>query len=117
MVARDIARPDQLKGKAVAVSRVGSSSDFATRYALEKYGLVPDKDVSILQIGSQPARFAALEAGKIHGIMVSIPVTARAAKAGFNTLADLQMLGLEYQHTALAVTQNLIKTQPDLVRA
>jgi nucleoid-associated protein YgaU len=35
---------------------------------------------------------------------------------GFNTLADLQMLGLEYQHTGLAVTRNLIKTQPDLVR-
>jgi NitT/TauT family transport system substrate-binding protein len=116
MVSRDITRPDQLKGKTVAVSRVGSSSDFATRYALEKYGLVPDKDVAILQIGSQPARFAALEAGKINGVMVSIPVTAKAAKLGFNTLADLQMLGLEYQHTALAVTQNLIKTQPDLVR-
>ena len=116
MVSRDITRPDQLKGKAVAVSRVGSSSDFATRYALEKYGLVPDKDVAILQIGTQPARFAALEAGKINGVMVSIPVTAKATKLGFNTLADLQMLGLEYQHSALAVSQNLIKTQPDLVR-
>ena len=116
VVARDITRPDQLKGKAVAVSRIGSSSDFATRYALEKYGLVPDKDVAILQIGSQPARFSALEAGKIHGVMIAIPLTAKAAKMGFNTLADLQMLGLEYQHTGLAVNQNLIKTQPDLVR-
>src|SRR5215471_219022 len=116
MVSRDITRPDQLKGKAVAVSRAGSSSDFATRYALEKYGLVPDKDVAILQIGSQPARFAALETGKINGVMVSIPVTARAAKLGFNALADLQMLGLEYQHSALAVSQSLIKSQPDLVR-
>ncbi|HEU4344347.1 MAG TPA: ABC transporter substrate-binding protein [Candidatus Binatia bacterium] len=116
IVARDITRPDQLKGKAVAVSRIGSSSDFATRYALEKYGLVPDKDVAILQIGSQPARFSALETGKIHGVMIAIPLTAKAAKMGFNTLADLQMLGLEYQHTGLAVSQNLIKTQPDLVR-
>lgn len=116
IVARDITRPDQLKGKAVAVSRIGSSSDFATRYALEKYGLVPDKDVAILQIGSQPARFSALESGKIHGVMIAIPLTAKAAKMGFNTLADLQMLGLEYQHTGLAVSQNLIKTQPDLVR-
>jgi NitT/TauT family transport system substrate-binding protein len=116
IVSRDITRPDQLKGKAVAVSRIGSSSDFATRYALEKYGLVPDKDVSILQIGSQPARFAALEAGKISGVMIAIPLTAKAAKAGHNTMADLQMLGLEYQHNALAVSQNLIKTQPDLVR-
>lgn len=116
IVARDITRPDQLKGKTVAVSRVGSSSDFATRYALEKYGLVPDKDVAILQIGSQPARFAALETGKIHGVMIAIPLTAKANKIGLNTLADLQMLGLEYQHTGLAVSQNLIKTQPELAR-
>jgi NitT/TauT family transport system substrate-binding protein len=116
VVARDITRPDQLKGKTMAVSRVGSSSDFATRYALEKYGLIPDKDVSILQIGSQPARFSAMETGKIHGVMIAIPLTAKAKKMGFNTLADLQMLGLEYQHTGLAVTRNLIKAQPDLVR-
>jgi NitT/TauT family transport system substrate-binding protein len=116
IVARDITRPDQLKGKAVAVSRIGSSSDFATRYALDKYGLVPDKDVAILQIGSQPARFSALETGKIHGVMIAIPLTAKAMKMGLNTLADLQMLGLEYQHTGLAVSQNLAKTQPELVR-
>jgi ABC-type nitrate/sulfonate/bicarbonate transport system substrate-binding protein/LysM repeat protein len=116
IVARDITRPDQLKGKTVAVSRIGSSSDFATRYALEKYGLLPDKDVTILQIGSQPARFSALEAGKIHGVMIAIPLTAKAAKMGFNTLADLQMLGLEYQHTGLAVSRNLIKSQPELIR-
>jgi NitT/TauT family transport system substrate-binding protein len=116
IVSRDITRPDQLKGKTVAVSRIGSSSDFATRYALEKYGLVPDKDVAIMQIGSQPARFAALESGKIHGVMIAIPLTAKATKMGFNTLADLQMLGLEYQHTGLAVSQNLIKTQPQMVR-
>ena len=116
VVSREITRPDQLKGKAVAVSRIGSSSDFATRYALEKYGLAPDKDVTILQIGSQPARFSALEAGKIQGAMIAIPLTGKAAKLGLNILADLQMLGLEYQHTGLAVTQKLIKSQPELVR-
>ena len=117
MVSHDITRPDQLKGKVVAVSRIGSSSDFATCYALDKYGLVPDKDVAVIQIGSQPARFAALQSGKINGVMVSIPVTAKATKMGFNTLADLQMLGLEYQQNSLAVSEKLIKTQPDLVRS
>jgi ABC-type nitrate/sulfonate/bicarbonate transport system substrate-binding protein/LysM repeat protein len=116
IVSKDITNPEQLKGKAVAVSRFGSSSDFATRYALEKYGLVPEKDVTILQIGSQPERFAALEAGKIQGVMVAIPLTAKAKKLGFNTLADLQMLGLEYQHTGLAVSQGLIKLKPEVVR-
>ena len=51
----------------MAVSRFGSSSDFATSLCFGKYGLVPEKDVTILEIGSQPARFAALEAGKNPG--------------------------------------------------
>src|SRR5919108_4228726 len=116
MVDKSITRPDQLKGKAMAVSRFGSSSDFATRYALDKYGLVPEKDVTILEIGSQPARFAALEAGKIQAAMVAVPLTLKAKALGFHTLADLQMLGLEYQHTGLATTQALIKSRPDLIR-
>jgi NitT/TauT family transport system substrate-binding protein len=117
IVAKNIKRPEQLKGKAVAVSRFGSGSDFATRYALEKYGLVPDKDVAIVEIGSQPARFAALEKGKVQGAMVQVPFTLMAKKMGFNTLVDLRMLGLEYQHTALATTKTLIQSRPDLVRS
>jgi hypothetical protein len=31
-------------------------------------------------------------------------------------MADLQMLGLEYQHTGLAATRAMIKSRPDLVR-
>ena len=116
IVAKNIKRPEQLKGKAVAVSRFGSGSDFATRYALERYGLVPEKDVAILEIGSQPARFAALESGKVQGVMVQVPFTLMARKMGFNMLADLQMLGLEYQHTALTTTRATIKSRPDLVR-
>lgn len=116
MVEKSITRPEQLKGKAMAVSRFGSSSDFATRYALEKLGLVPEKDVSILEIGTQPARFAALESGKIQAAMIAVPLTVRAKALGFRVLADLQMLGLEYQHTGLVTTQALIKSRPDLVR-
>jgi LysM repeat protein/septum formation topological specificity factor MinE len=36
---------------------------------------------------------------------------------GFNILVDLQMLGLEYQYTALATTREFIKARPDIVRA
>ncbi len=117
MVAKDITNPEELRGKTLAVSGFGSSSDFATRYVMDKYGLVVGKDVTLVQIaGSEPARMAALQSGRIQGTMVNIPVTAQATKLGFNTLADLQMLGLEYQHTCLAVTQDLITSQPDLVR-
>jgi len=35
---------------------------------------------------------------------------------GLNALADRQMLGPEYQHTGLAVTESLIKSKPELAR-
>jgi NitT/TauT family transport system substrate-binding protein len=115
-VDKTIKQPDQLKGKTVGVTRYGSSTDFAMRFALQRYGLEPEKDVTILQNGTMPAILAALEAGKTHGAMLSAPSTLQAKKMGFSVLANLQMLGLEYQHTGIATTRRLIKSQPDLVR-
>ncbi len=113
---KGIARPDQFKGKSLGVTRFGSATDFAMRYAIEKYGLDASKDVSILQLGNQPAQLAALEAGRIQGVMLSAPTSLRAKKLGFPMLADLQMLGLEYQHTSIATSRALIKSKPDMVR-
>jgi len=113
---KSISRPDHFRGKTVGVTRFGSSTDFAMRYALEKYGLDPNKDVTILQLGNVPALLSALEAGKIQGAMLSAPTTLRAKKLGYPMLADLQMLGLEYQHTGIATTRSLIKSRPELVR-
>ncbi|MFB3061349.1 MAG: ABC transporter substrate-binding protein, partial [Candidatus Binatia bacterium] len=116
IVDRNITRPEQLKGKAVAVSRFGGSSDFATRYALDKFGLVPEKDVAILEIGTQSDRLAALQDGKVQGAMLSVPHTLQAKKLGFSTLVSLYTLGLDYQHTGLATTKALIVSQPELLR-
>lgn len=116
-VDKNIKQPDQLKGKTVAVTRFGSSTDFALRYALERYGLTPEKDVAILQAGNMSAILASLETGKIQGAMLSAPFTLTAKNMGLPLMADLQMLGLEYQHTGLATTQAFIKSRPDLVRS
>ena len=115
-VDRTINQPDQLKGKSVGVTRYGSSTDFATRYALERYGLQPAKDVTIVELGSMPAILSALKEGKISGAMLSSPTTLKAKTAGFSLLADLKMLGLEYQHTGMATSRPLIRSHPELVR-
>ena len=115
-VEKGIERPEQLKGKTIAVTRHGSSTDFALRYALERYGLVPEKDVTILQAGTMPAMLSFMDSGKIHGAMLSSPFTLEARKKGHRLMADLQMLGLEYQHTGLATTRAMINSRPDLVR-
>jgi NitT/TauT family transport system substrate-binding protein len=116
IVRKEITQPDHLKGKSVGVTRYGSSTDFATRYALSRWELAPQKDVAIGEFGTMPNLLAALEAGKIQGAMLSAPFTLKAKKTGFPVLANLQMLGLEYQHTAIATTRALIKSRPELIR-
>jgi len=65
-VAADIKTMNDLKGKKIGVSTVGSSSDIATRAALKRMGLDADKDVTIIAVGSAAQRTAALLAGSIQ---------------------------------------------------
>src|SRR4026208_1813851 len=57
----EIKKVDQLRGTKVAVSRLGSATDLSVKMALARVGLNAEKDVTLLQIGVQTARFAALQ--------------------------------------------------------
>ena len=55
-VARsEIKSPEELRGKRLAISRFGSSSDVTTRMLLKYWNLDPDKDVRILQVAGTDA--------------------------------------------------------------
>jgi len=116
IVQRDIRSIADLKGKRIGVSRFGSNTDFGARYILKKHGLLPDRDVAILQHGDVPSTFAALQAGGIQGAMLSYPTTATAIKMGFKELVDVSEVGLEYPSTNIVVTERYLKGQGDLVR-
>ena len=63
--------PADLKGKRIAISRFGASSDFVTRMLLRYWKLDPEKDVAIIQSGGNDAiRIAALVAGHIDGALI-----------------------------------------------
>jgi NitT/TauT family transport system substrate-binding protein len=116
ITAPEIKRPQDLKGKKLGVSRFGSSTDFVIRYALDKWGLVPDRDVAILQIGSQPARLAALKSGTVHGTIVGPPADIVARKSGFNEIATPEQLNLAYPNTSIVSTASIISKNDDLAR-
>ena len=106
----------QLKGGSVAISRFGSASDFIVRYALQRIGLTPVKDVVILQVGALPDRLAAMEANRVQATVLAPPAMYVAQKRGFNILADVAELGLAYQATGIATTRKFIREHPDIVR-
>jgi ABC-type nitrate/sulfonate/bicarbonate transport system substrate-binding protein len=112
----EIKTAEQLKGGSVAISRFGSSSDFIARYALQRVGLTPGKDVTIVQIGSTTARVDAAMTGRVQATVVNPPASIIAQKRGMTMLADLPKLGLVYQHTSAATTRKYIREHPDIVR-
>ena len=113
---KSIRKPDDLRGKKLAVSRFNSADDFAARFALPTWGLTPVKDVAILQLGEQSVRLTALRAGTIDVTLLQPPLTAFARKEGFTELAALSDLGLEYLQTCVTTTRTLIKTREDILR-
>jgi NitT/TauT family transport system substrate-binding protein len=89
MAPASIATVDQLKGKKIGVSNIGSSSDIATRVMLKQVGLVPDQDVTIVAVGSLQNRMAALLNGAIDGGVAQPPDQLALEDKGFHVIFDL----------------------------
>lgn len=114
--AKNITRPEQLKGKKIAISTFGSSSDFSVRYALKNLGLNPDRDVTILQIGNQPNRFAALASGAVEATIINPPLTLQAKRMGYQPLVDLAATALKYPQAELVSLPGYMKSHEDVMR-
>jgi ABC-type nitrate/sulfonate/bicarbonate transport system substrate-binding protein len=90
MVKPDIKRPEEMSGKKIGVSRLGTVTHFALQTALDGYGV---KGVTILQMGGQPEAVAGLIRGSIDGAVFSPPYNFQLKKQGYNELVsptDLQ---------------------------
>jgi NitT/TauT family transport system substrate-binding protein len=83
---------EDLKGKQVGISSLGSTSDIATRVALRKAGLDPNKDVTIVAVGSSANRIAAMETNAIQGGLAFLPDSLVLEAKGFHTLVDMTTL-------------------------
>lgn len=79
IVQESVKSAEDLKGKSVGISRVGSASDVAARALIKGLGLEPVKDVPIIQVGGPSERAAAFKTGRIVGFP-SPPGTIHLAK-------------------------------------
>src|SRR5678816_631570 len=111
----EIKKVDQLKGTKVAVSRFGSATDLSVKMALARVGLNAEKDVTLLQIGVQTARFAALQSRNVQATIITPPFTLTARKAGMQTLIDMAELNIPFQLTGMLALRPYLKSNPEMV--
>jgi ABC-type nitrate/sulfonate/bicarbonate transport system substrate-binding protein len=110
-----VRKAEELKGKRIGVSQLGASPDFIARLGLRQLGLNPERDVTIVPIGSPGERWAALSAGHVHASLFQPPFTLRARKSGFLTLLDFSTLDFPYILSGVLTTRSFIRSDRETV--
>jgi ABC-type nitrate/sulfonate/bicarbonate transport system substrate-binding protein len=85
IVKAEIKKPEDMAGKKIGVSRLGTVTHFALQTALDGYGV---KNVTILQMGGQPEAFAGLSRGAVDGAVFSPPYNFQLKKQGYHELVS-----------------------------
>ncbi len=116
VVRKNIAKAEDLRGKRLAVSRIGSASDTVTRLALKTWKIDADKEVTILQSGNTPTRMTALAAGHVDGALVSPESVHKILASGCcRVLADLSELPMDYARYGYVFPTAWIKANRDIL--
>ena len=104
-----------LRGKPVAISTFGSTAHGSVLLALKALGLTAD-DVTIVQIGGQAARIAALKAGSVAGAPVDVAMEEEMKQQGFNILTRPDPR-FEYGRNGMLVRREWLQKYPNTVLA
>ncbi len=115
-VPAEIKTPADLKGKKLGVSSIGSTSDIATRVALRKMGLDPEKDVNIIGVGSASNRLAAMQSGAIQGGLSFPPESVIMEAKGFHTLLDMAATKAPWSNASDIILRSYINSHRDAVQ-
>ena len=116
VAAPQIQRVEELRGKSIGVTRIGTVTDYFTRLYLRQNGLVPDRDVMVRQTGGLPETVAALKAGQVHAGTFGFPAVLHAKAAGFRVLVDYSTQGFRYPLSGVVVTQKLLRSNETAIR-
>ena len=108
-----IAAINELKGKRIGLTRLGTIDDGILRYALSERGLNAERDVVFLAAGSGAERLVALGNGAIDAAIFRPPHDGFAEKAGFKELLDFNKAALYNPASCIASTKSYVHNNRD----
>lgn len=115
-----IARPEyktirDLKGKTLAVSNYGATSDVAARMMMKQGGVDPEKELKIIQLGAERGRYAALREGIVDVAVLSPPTDTDAVRSGYRVLSRFHE-HFKLPFTGVGTNLKKLKEKPDEVK-
>ena len=111
-----VSKMEELKGKAIGITRYGSNTDISARFALAKFGLQPDKDVAMVQLEDYPGIMGGIASGRIAAGALADPFTDHAHKLGYKEIANVAAMGLEFPFVSLVAKKSYVRDHADVVQ-
>ena len=108
----NLKRPEDLKGKRIAVSRIGSNSHYFTIQALRRHNMEPNRDYAFLQTGGDPESLTALLAGGVEVACLTPPTDVQALTRGFHYVIYGPDLKIPYAATSFVTKRSTIAKRP-----
>jgi NitT/TauT family transport system substrate-binding protein len=115
MAVPEVESVADLRGRKVAIDRPGDYSNRLNEVLLERNGLVPNQDVTLVPIGSQTDRYNALKAGVVDATTVNPPLNLTAQREGYHEIYTLEDLGIAGISVSLYATPATVNNRPRLV--
>jgi len=106
-----------LKGKTIAITRAGSTTDMAARVILKNHGLVAGQDVKLLNMNEMSGIIAAMQSGIVQGGMLSYPAAVNATAAGFPMIASTVDEHVHLQQSLIVTMKPYAEAHPAVVFA
>jgi NitT/TauT family transport system substrate-binding protein len=116
LVKPDIKRPEDLRGKRIATSSLGSLGDFLFKYILRKNGLEPNREITWLSIGTPPERLQALFSGAVDATEASYPFDLQAERKGFRVLFDARKEVVYPSMSIVTRRKNIVEDRDTVMR-
>ena len=111
----EIKRPEELKGKRLGLTRLGSNSHYFVIQVLRRFGMEPS-DVNILQTGGQVENLSALLSGNVDAATMTGPSGgARAISQGFRYAVYGPDLRIPFAAATLVTRRALLRTRAPAV--
>jgi NitT/TauT family transport system substrate-binding protein len=111
----EIKRPEDLKGKKIGISRIGSNSHYFTIQAVKRLGLDPVRDITFVQTGGEFETVAALAKGGVHAGALTSPGDQMAIAQGFRAVVYGPDLRIPFVATALVTRRSVIAQRPQVM--
>jgi len=114
MVKPEIRKLEDLKGKKIGISSLGSAGDLLFGYVLRKYGIDTSREVFWLAVGNTAERLQALYSGAVDAADLTFPADMQAERKGFRVLLDAKK-EIVYPTASVVTRRKTIREDRDTV--